>query len=143
MVEFWAGGHEVELGACKGRAVLLFFWHPKDGGRSLAALPHVRGLAREFAAEGLVTVGLSVLTEGAEPRDAIAQAEALRKRHALPFPLGVDSDADAHMAYRVDEVGTPWCCLVNGQGVVVWCGRPGRLSRSVVRRYLPQGGLSR
>ena len=137
-VEFWAGVNEVELAACKGKkAVLLFFWHPKDGGKSLAALPAIAELAREFAGRGLLTVGLCVLTEGSEPDEFVAQAEELRRQHNLPFPIGLDCDADAHVAYRVDESGTPWCCLVDTGGVVVWAGRPGDLTAAVVRRYLP------
>ena len=136
-VEFWAGAREVELAACRGKPVLLFFWHPKDGGASLAALPGVARLARELTDEGLVTVGLCVLTEGSEPADFIAQAQALRKKYDLPFPLGVDCDADVHVAYHVDDEGTPWCCVVDARGVVAWAGRPGELTPRLLRRFLP------
>lgn len=136
-VEFWVGAREVELAACRGRAVLLFFWHPADGRRSLAALPHVAKLARGFADDGLLTVGLSVLTEGREPRETLAELRSLRKEHDLPFPLGADCDADLHQAYRIDELGTPYCYLVDKRGVVVWAGRPGELTAGLIRRWLP------
>jgi len=129
-VEFWLNGGEVALASLKKKPVLLVFWHPRDGGKSLAALPHVRDLADAFASKGLTTIGFCVLDE---PKDL----EPVLRDHKIAFRVGLDCDADLHKQYRIDVVGTPYAYLVDGKGVVAWDGPPDELDARDVRKLLP------
>jgi len=130
-VEFWLNGEEVELKGLKGHPVLLFFWHPRDArGKSLAALPHVRDLADSCAGRGLVTIGLCVL-------DSPEEAEPILREHGVTFLTGLDCDADLHIDYRIDRMGTPYCYLIDPQGTVAWEGRPAHLTARRIQPYLP------
>jgi peroxiredoxin len=130
-VELWVNGKEAELRQLKGKAVLLFFWHPRDeGGKSLAALPHVGKLADSFERKGLVTIGLCVLDEPKE-------VEPTLREHGVKFRVGLDCDADVHRSYRIENVKTPYCYLVDTRGMVAWEGRPDALAESAIEACLP------
>jgi hypothetical protein len=130
-VEFWLNGEEVELPQLKGRPVLLVFWHPRDDGkRSLAAIPHIRDLADSYAGRGLVTIGFCVL-------DGPEEAEPILAEHGITFLTGLDCDADLHIDYRIDKMGTPYCYLVDANGAVAWEGPPEQLSVRRIRDHLP------
>lgn len=130
-VEQWVNGTEPDPEALKGRPVLLYFWHPRDG-RSLPTLPLVQGLAAAFADQGLVTVGVCVLDEPAE-------VEPLLREHKVTFRIALDCDADLHEHYRIDKTGTPYCYLIDGQQTIVWEGPPDKLSARRIARLLPPG----
>lgn len=130
-VEFWLNGQELELAGLEGRPLLLVFWHPLDkGGRSLAALPHVRGLADSLGPKGLLTLGCCVL-------DTPAEAEPILREHGITFLTALDCDADLHCDYRVDTIGTPYAYLIDGGAAIVWEGPPEKLTAHRIRRYLP------
>ena len=129
-VEFWLNGGEVALASLKRKPVLLVFWHPRDGGKSLAALPHVREVSAAFASKGLTTIGFCVLDEAKD-------LEPVLREHKITFRVGLDCDADLHRQYRIDVVGTPYAYLVDGKGVVAWDGPPDELDESEVRKLLP------
>jgi len=65
-VEQWVNGEEVDLADLRGKAVLLYFWHPRDGA-SPATLDRVQGFAARYGDDGLVVIGLCVCDEPRTP----------------------------------------------------------------------------
>ena len=129
-VEQWLNCEEVDLADLAGQAVLLYFWHPRDGA-SPATLDHVQGIAARYAADGLVTIGLCVC-------DAPSEVQPLIAEHGLTFRVALDSDADVHLrAYRIGETGTPYCYLVGTGGKIAWEGLPEKLTARRIRKLLP------
>ena len=128
-VEFWLNGDEIGFEELKGKPLLLYFWHPRDG-KSLDTIDRVVALADKFAGRGLTTIGLCVVNEPGE-------VEPILRSHGVKFRVGLDCDADVHLKYRIDLLGTPFCYLVDGQRTVVWDGPPADLSERDLRKLLP------
>jgi len=128
-VEFWVNGPEVNFYEVKGRPILLYFWHPRDG-KSLDTLPRIVDLADRFAERGLLTVGFCVVDSPDEIAPVLSQ-------YRVKFPIAVDCDGDLHRRYRVDTLGTPYCYLVDARQMVAWSGPPQDLMESDVRAVLP------
>jgi len=141
-VEFWVNGEEVELRRLGGRVVLLYFWHPHDG-KSLASLAHVCELARCFADRRFVAIGLCALSDPPGLAALERAAEALVSEHGIPFRIALDCDAKVHFRYRIDQRGTPYCYVVNGERRIVWEGPPESLTARRLKRLLEKEELPR
>jgi len=128
-VEFWVNGPEVSFHEIRGRPILLYFWHPRDG-KSLDTLPRIVALADRFAQRGLLTVGFCVV-DG--PDDIVP----ILSQYHVRFPIAVDCDGDLHRRYRIDTLGTPYCYLVDTRQTIAWDGPPQDLAESDIRRVFP------
>lgn len=136
-IEEWIQGRELELRKLKGKAVLLFFWHPRDEGKSQPWIPRVVKLAQEFEDKGLVTVGVCVV----DREDAQALVQPLISQYEIPFRMALDCDADLHFAYVIDKEkkGTPYCYLLRRESqkwMIAWGSHPEFLTESVIEQAL-------
>lgn len=87
------GGGTISLSALRGRPVVLFFY-PKDDTQActLEAISFSE-LADEFAAAGIVLIGLSP--------DSVKKHDRFAKKHNLTVPLAADEEKSVVEAYGV------------------------------------------
>jgi peroxiredoxin len=122
------GNGRVDLGALRGRVVLVYFWSIHCGACRLAT-PDILRMHRAFEARGLSIVGIS--------DDPIDDLRAAASTLSLGFPLVHDSDAKVGTTYWVS--GIPAFFLVDRAGNVAYAsegwdlGASAEMERQVVR----------
>lgn len=119
-------GTEVSWDSLHGRVVVLEFWATWCG-PCLAAVPHLRVLAAEFADEGVVF--LSITAEG-EPLIG-----PFLEQHPMPGWVGLDADEATHAAYQIH--GLPVTVVIGPDGTIAAVCHPESLDAAMLRAQLP------
>jgi thiol-disulfide isomerase/thioredoxin len=116
----WLNSAPRTLEQLRGKVVLIDFWSVGCG-PCVASLPGVQRAADEFAAKGVVVIGLH--DAGIEP----AALQAFAKEHQLAYPLAIAAPDDlgpsfgaSFRAYRVR--GIPAVAVIDRQGRLVYRG---------------------
>ncbi|MBL4687930.1 MAG: TlpA family protein disulfide reductase, partial [Nannocystaceae bacterium] len=132
-----AGG-TVDLAALRGQVVVVDFWASWCG-PCRAAMPGLQALADEFAAAGVVVIGVSV---DEQVEDAQDFAEAMQ----VTFPLVVDADHTLADAWQPPKMPTTYVIDADGMLVATFSGySPGEHDtlRELVRRLATDNDASR
>lgn len=100
----------------KGKVVLLDFWATWCG-PCKAASPTMQKLHKQYAAKGLVVVGVDVMEDG----NAKQLASAYKAEHKYTYTFTYDNDA---LANKWGVKGIPQFVLIDRKGVVkeTWFG---------------------
>ena len=87
------GNGSVALQKLRGKPVILYFYTKDDTSGCTAEACGFRDSFPDYGKTGAVVVGVS--------RDSVASHDKFKKKHALPFILGSDSDGKVTEAYGV------------------------------------------
>src|SRR5205807_1846432 len=118
------GNGSVSLAKLKGKPVILYFYPKDDTSGCTAEACGFRDSFPDYGRTGAVVIGVS--------RDSVASHDKFKKKHALPFILGSDSDGKVTEDYGVwvekSMYGRKYMgieratFLIDGEGVVrnIW-----------------------
>ena len=107
------GGMPVTLAALKGKVVILDFW-AYSCINCQRELPHVEAWYKDYAADGLVVVGVHTPEYAFE--HVPSNVEAGIRRLGLTFPVALDNAYDTWNAY--DNQSWPAAYLIDAQGQI-------------------------
>ena len=125
----WVQGGPLDLGALRGKVVLVRFFTGTTCPYCSATAPALNELHREFGPRGLVVVGM--YTPKPEPRPTpIAEVRELVKRYGFAFPVALDNDWGALRTLWLDRV--PGATFTSASLLI---DRAGRL------RHVHEGGV--
>ena len=122
-------GREIRLAELRGRPLLVTFWATTCSS-CVKEMPHLVDLYREYGPRGLEIIGIAMYYD--PPRNVVALVEA----RALPYPIAIDTQAQAAQAFG-DVRLTPTSFLIAPDGRIVQ-QRIGDLDMELVRRQLDQ-----
>jgi peroxiredoxin len=105
-------GKQLKLSSYRGRPLLVTFWATTCPG-CLSEMPHLAGLYRELAPQGLEIIGVAM------DYDPPNQVLALRNARRIPYPIALDIHADAARAFG-DVRLTPTAFLIAPDGRIVY-----------------------
>jgi peroxiredoxin len=104
-------GHSVRLEDYKGKTILLDFMSTWCSACH-EEIPHLKQIHALYSEKGLVILAIAV-------REAKAKAEAYAKKHELPYPILLDTEAKVAREYGV--MGLPVVALINREGrIICW-----------------------
>lgn len=114
-IKAWLNSKPLTLGALRGKVVLLDFW-TYTCVNCLRALPHVKRLHEEYAAKGLVVIGVhspefSFEREEANVREAV-------KELGIRYPVALDSGMETWRVY--DNSYWPAQYLIDRDGSIAY-----------------------
>lgn len=125
-------GATVRLSDLRGRPVLLNFWASWCA-PCRSEMPALQQVANDYAASGLVVIGVNQLEDEATVRQFVTE-------FGLTFTIALDRDGQASQAWRV--YGIPQTYLIGPDGIIrkAWVGP---LTYDSVIRALTDLGLAR
>jgi thiol-disulfide isomerase/thioredoxin len=107
------GGQPVSLASLRGKVVLVDFW-AYSCINCQRELPHVEAWAKDYAADGLVVVGVHTPEYAFE--HVPSNVEAGVRRLGLTFPVALDNSYDTWTAY--DNQSWPASYLIDASGQI-------------------------
>ncbi|MDO8826080.1 peroxiredoxin [Methylophaga sp.] len=116
-----------------GKPILMIFW-ATDCPACVQELPELIALHEEYAAKGLVMLGVSL------PHDTPSHIKAMREARGLPYTLVWDSEGEISRAFNNVRV-TPTHYLISPEGKIVM-RKIGVLDKESVSTQLDRMGLS-
>jgi cytochrome c biogenesis protein CcmG/thiol:disulfide interchange protein DsbE len=102
----WINSEPLTLEKLKGKVVVLDFWATWCG-PCLRSIPASNALAREYADEGLVFIGVC------HPKGSERMAQTVKERE-IAYPVAIDADGKTIEQYRVN--GYPDYYIIDRQG---------------------------
>jgi len=118
-------GKELQLASLHGRPVLVTFWATTCNS-CVSEIPHLIELYDELAPQGLEIVAIAM------DYDPPNRVLALRKARNIPYPIALDIQADAAVAFGNVRL-TPTSFLIAPDGGITH-QRTGTMNMAAVRR---------
>lgn len=105
-------GQRVEMGALRGRPVLVNFWATSCVG-CVAEMPHLTELYNELEPSGFEMIGVAMYY------DPPNQVLELTRQKQLPYPISLDVDGQIGKAFGEVSL-TPTTFLIDPEGKIVF-----------------------
>lgn len=105
-------GDKVSLADYEGQVVLLNTWATWCD-PCVRELPELARLHTELEPKGFTVIGLN-----ADVRTKLPEVRAMVARHELPFPIWLDFDNQAQVAFKLR--GYPTSFLIDRKGMIRW-----------------------
>jgi thiol-disulfide isomerase/thioredoxin len=106
----WLNSKPLKQADLKGKIVVLDFWATWCG-PCIASIPHNNELAKKYAAQGVVLIGVCA------PNGAEKMAETV-KSQKIEYPVAADDGGATFAAFKADSY--PDYYVINRQGNLLW-----------------------
>ena len=110
MLTNWINSKNLKLDELEGKVVLLEFWATWCP-TCIAMIPHHNELAKKYADEGLIFIGIC-------DSDESEKMPALAKKTGIQYPIAVDIGNATSRRYKCDS--TPDFYLIDRKGILRW-----------------------
>ncbi|HNQ22648.1 MAG TPA: redoxin domain-containing protein [Phycisphaerae bacterium] len=123
-LDTWLKGEAVDVPMLQGRGVLVLEFWATWCGPCRASIPHLTRLQTQYAAQGLVIVGVTK-QDDRNKLDAV-RSFVQRQGDQMAYAVAFDKDGRTYDAYMraAGQDGIPTAFVVDRSGRVAWIGSP-------------------